>query len=138
MLAAITVYAFILHKTTAIKILHSIASGVFGKEAYAGGMKTATYGLVFHFVIAFSFAIAYFLIFPHFPFLRKQKVISGLLYGIFVWVVMNLAVLPMVFDNRPPLTFEGVIIGMSILMCMIGLPISLITHKYYSSKNQVQ
>lgn len=134
MLTALLVYTVILKKTSAIKILHSIASGVFGKAAYEGGTEMALYGLAFHFLIAFSFAIGYFMMFPYLTFLRHYPIINGLLYGVFVWMVMNLVVLPLVFTNRAPLTLEGVAIGMSILMCMIGLPVALITNKYYAAK----
>lgn len=55
-LAAFFFYAILFQKTTAIKILQSIASGVFKKEAYSGGAQMAWYGLGFHFIIAIVFA----------------------------------------------------------------------------------
>ncbi|HMI07162.1 MAG TPA: hypothetical protein VK528_06430, partial [Flavobacterium sp.] len=55
-------------------------------------------------------------------------------YGVFVWIVMNLGVLSVVFPNRPPMTWDGVLIGAVILMLMIGLPISIFTNRYYSQK----
>src|SRR5580698_80975 len=96
-LGAILVYVVVQGKTTTLRMLQSIASGIFGKDAYAGGMTMACYGLIFHFLIAFSFAAGYFLSFPYISFLQKHKIISGLLYGIFIWLVMNLIVVPLVF-----------------------------------------
>lgn len=133
-LAAIFVYAIILDKATAQQVLQSVASGIFKKEAYSGGWEMALYGLGLHYCIAFAFAVFFFVVFPFVPFLKKNKVVSGLLYGVFVWVVMNLGVLAVVFPNRPPRTWDGILIGAGILMLMIGLPISILTNRYYSHR----
>ena len=133
-LAAILVYAVIMQKVTAVQILHGIASGAFGKTTIGSPAIMALIGLAFHFIIAFCFAIAYFVVYPHIPFLRKQKIISGLLYGIFVWAVMNLIVVPMSNANHAPFAWPSAIRAASILMLCIGLPISIITSKYYSAK----
>jgi hypothetical protein len=133
MSGALLVYSVIMQKTTAIRIMQGIASGVFGKDAYVGGTAMALYGLAFHFIIAYSFATFFFFIFPYITFLQRQKVIGGLLYGIFVWIVMNIIVLPLVFSRHLPSINSSAFIGAGILMVMIGLPVSLITHKYYTS-----
>lgn len=134
-LAAFFVYSIIQKTTTPVKILEYIASGVFKTKAYSGRIEMPIYGLVLHFCIAFSFAIFYFFIFPHFAFFKKQKIMSGILYGIFVWMVMNLMVVPIVFNRMPKVSFSGSSIAMLILIIAVGLPISLITHKYYASKS---
>lgn len=134
-IAALTVYAFILQKTTAVKILQSIASGVFKKEAYNGGGLMAFCGLTFHYLIALTFAWFYFIIYPYLPFLKKSAVISGFLYGIFVWIIMNLIVLPLVFPVLPEKHLDfPLLLSMLILMFCIGLPIAFITRKYYSMR----
>lgn len=133
-LAAFLVYTVVLGKTTPVKILQSIASGVLGKQAFEGEMHTVACGLVFHYIIAIGWALAYFLIFPYVSFLRNQKIIAGLLYGVFVWLMMNLVVLPLSRVSPATFRWDGVLIGVVILMLCIGLPISLITHRYYASK----
>src|SRR4051812_17329237 len=80
-LAAIFIYAIILQKTTAIKILQSIASGVFKQDAY-NHAQMAWYGLGFHFIIAFIFSWFYFTVYPYLSFLKKSALLSGFLYGI--------------------------------------------------------
>jgi len=134
MLAAILVYSVVMQKVTAVQILHGIAAGVFGKNTVGNSTTMAFIGLGFHYIIAFCFAIGYFLVYPHVPFLRKQKIISGLLYGIFVWAVMNLFVVPMSNANHGPFAWPSAIRAAAILMICIGLPISLITSRYYKSK----
>ncbi|MFB3389683.1 DUF1440 domain-containing protein [Flavobacterium sp. LAR06] len=133
MLAAITVYAFILQKTTAIIILQSIASGIFKKDAYSGGSQMALYGLLLHYFIALTFAWFYFAIYPYFTFIKKNTLLSGILYGIFVWIIMNLVVLPTVFPVLPEKHLDfHLIISIMILICCIGIPIAFITKKHYS------
>ena len=124
----------LLGKMKPVPLLKYIASGVFGQEAFTGGDEMALFGLLFHYLIAFSFAIAYFLLFPHIPLFRKHKLLSGLLYGMVVWAVMNLVVVPMSRVPRGPLTLETVFLGMAILVVCIGLPISFIVHRYYVLK----
>jgi len=130
--AAIVVYALVLQKTTPIKILQSIASGIFKKDAYTGGSQMAWYGLGLHYIIAMIFAWFYFIIYPYLPFLKKNVLISGFSYGIFVWIVMNLIVLPIVFPVLPAKHLDfPLLLSIVILILCIGLPIALITRKYY-------
>lgn len=133
MLAAIIVYAVVLQKTTAIKILQSIASGIFKKDAYSGGSQMALYGLLLHYFIALIFAWFYFTIYPYFTFLKKNTLLSGILYGIFVWIIMNLVVLPTVFPVLPEKHLDfPLILSILILIFCIGIPIAFITKKHYS------
>jgi hypothetical protein len=130
-LAAISLSGF-----NATRVLLFVASGVFGKQAFEGGLGMALCGLLFHFLIAFAFTFGYFWVFPHLPFLRRQKIISGLLYGIFAWLLMNLVVLRLA--NTPPIAFKwsAALRGAAVLMLCIGLPISLIIHRHYTAKDK--
>jgi uncharacterized membrane protein YagU involved in acid resistance len=134
MLGAILVYTVLLQKTTAEKIVRGIASGIFKNHAMTGGTEMLLYGVLFHYFIAFCFTVFYFLIFPYVPFFRKQKIIGGLLYGAFIWIVMNLIVLTIVFPNRTMPTLSSALIGASILMIMIGLPLSFFANKHYETQ----
>lgn len=132
-LAAIIIYALILQKTTPIKLLQSIASGVFKKEAYTAGTEMAWYGLGFHFLIAMLFAWFYFKIFPYIPYFKINTLLSGVSYGFFVWIVMNLIVLPIVFPALPKKNLDfPLLLSILIIICCIGIPIAFITKKYYS------
>jgi uncharacterized membrane protein YagU involved in acid resistance len=132
-LADIFIYAILLQKTTPIKILQSIASGIFKKEAY-NNPQMAWYGLGFHFIIALIFAWFYFIVYPYVSFLKKSALLSGFLYGIFVWIVMNLIVLPIVFPVLPAKHFDfPLILSISILIICIGFPIAFIARKFYST-----
>ena len=137
MLGALLVYTVILKKVTVEKLVRGIARGIFKNEAMTGGTEMIFYGVAFHYFIAFAFTLFFFLIFPYISFFRKQKIIGGLLYGLFVWAIMNLIVLRIVFPNPAPITFKGAWIGASILMVMIGLPLSYFANKYYANKNRL-
>jgi hypothetical protein len=125
-LAAFLVYAVILEKTSPGRILMSIASGVFGKAAYSGGTPMIITGLALHFLIAFIFSVFYFLILPGLSFLRKRELLAGILYGIFIWLVMNLGVLPIVFKGMPLPDLTSALIGIAIVIVAVGIPISYI------------
>lgn len=125
-LAAFLVYCLIKQATTPMRMLQYISSSVFGQTAFSGGWNTALIGLSFHFMIAMTFAAFYYWIFPFFPFLNRRKVEAGLLYGLLIWAIMNLLMLPLFFHSIPNLHWEAVGLGAGILMLCVGLPISLI------------
>jgi hypothetical protein len=118
-------------------VLRYVASGVFGKKAFTGGVPMAAWGLLFHYIIAFGLTIFFFWLFPKVKLLSKNIIVTGLLYGIFAWVVMVLIIVPL--SNTPPpapFDFRKAAIAILILMFCIGLPIALIIGRYYS-KNRI-
>lgn len=115
-------------------VLRYIASGVFGKKAFAGGTAMAAWGLLFHFIIAYGLTIFFFWLYPKISWLEKNKVEAGLLYGIFAWLVTNLIIVPLSHAPTPPFVMAKAAIAMLILMFCIGLPISLMTNKHYLYK----
>lgn len=116
------------------RLFQYIASGIFGKEAYAGGTAMVIWGLLFHYSIALIFAIVFFAIYPSIRRFISSPVAVGLLYGILVWVVMNRIVLPLSNVALPPFNLIRAFIGMVVLMFAIGLPIALIVHKHYTDR----
>ena len=125
-LAAILVYSIVLEQTSPSMILMSIASGVFGKAAFSGGSPMVLAGLLLHYLIAFLFSAFYYIIYPGLEFLKKQRLISGILYGIFVWLVMNLGVLRIVFSAKLPSDPNAALLGISILIIAFGIPVSYV------------
>lgn len=123
---AIVIYALIMEQTSPVRLLQYIASGVFGKSAFEGGMPMALAGLAFHFLNAFLFSSFYFILVSYIGFLRKQRLISGIIYGIAIWLVMNLIVLPITFGSPVPQNPLLIALGMSILIVAVGIPIAYI------------
>src|SRR5215467_992162 len=71
------------------RIFQSVASGLLGPRSFQGGAQTAALGLFLHFVIAFIWATIYYVASRQIAFLTDRPVVAGLLYGEFVWVMMN-------------------------------------------------
>lgn len=115
-----------------IVVLQYIASGVFGKEAFTGDSMTAILGLVFHFIIAFSWTTLYFVVYSKVKILSKNKYISGFAYGFVIWCGMNLVILPLSNVTQIPFTITRVAEGVAIVMVCVGLPLSIIVHRHYS------
>lgn len=118
-----------------LAVFRFIASGVFGQDALSGGVLMATMGIFFHYVIAAGWTIIFFMAYSRLTILLKNWIVSGIVYGLFVWLIMNLVVLPLSRVPAVSMTVNGVLIGISVLMVCIGLPISYLAHKYYQQEN---
>jgi hypothetical protein len=112
-----------------------VSSGVFGKSAFSGGMAMAAWGLFFHFIVASSWTIFYFLIYRIIK--TKNDILAGACYGVFVWVAMNFVVVPL--SQVPPSTFRlrSAIIMLLIHIFVIGIPIALLAKRYFRKINQI-
>jgi hypothetical protein len=78
------------------RILHSIAAGLLGRDAaIAGGLPTALLGLLLHFIIATGVVATYYLVSGKLRILVRYPIICGLVYGLVVFYVMQLVVLPL-------------------------------------------
>ncbi len=113
-----------------IRILQSIASGMLGRAAFSGGLRTALIGLVLHLLIALVWANVFVMAARSLPFLTQHPVRSGLLYGTLIYIVMNYVILPHshVTPSRPTL---GITInGILAILFLVGLPISLANRRF--------
>lgn len=131
MLSAIIMYDLIMHRVTTLQILDGIAAALFSKTLIANQTVMAVIGLILHYFITFCFVVFYFLIYPRINLLQKNEIVSGLLYGIVVWAIMNLMVVPVSTGNHYHFLFPAFLRQILPLMFCIGLPISIVTAKYY-------
>jgi hypothetical protein len=115
--------------STGTRLLQFVASGLIGQKAFQGGMATAALGLALHFVIAFAVVIAFYIGSQRLAVLRRRPVPSGLIYGMVVFGVMNLLVLPL-SAARPRHSLTGDLIQIGIHMFVIGLPTALLLHRF--------
>lgn len=104
-----------------------IAMGLFGSRAFQGGAGMWVLGVILHFTIAFGAAAVYCLVARRLTFLRENFIVCGLFYGIAVWLVMNLVVLPLSAFPVKTNTFTraGLTQGIVTHMLIIGLPIAI-------------
>ena len=110
------------------RMLQYIASGLIGPGSYEGGAVTAALGLLLHFTIAVGAATVFFLAARHWRFLIRHPLVSGLVFGLGVFLAMNLVVKPLagfpgLWEQMPawPLLTNQ----LAIHMLGVGLPIAL-------------
>src|SRR5437764_5955704 len=76
-----SVFLGIRNHVSPIRIFQSVARGALGNAAFQGGLKTASLGLFFHFLIALIAATVYFLMSRVLRFMVTHPIICGILYG---------------------------------------------------------
>lgn len=114
------------------RIFQSVAAGLLGRTtAYEGGIKTFLLGILLHFVVASCIATVYYLASRILPVLIRHPVVSGLMYGMIAYLVMNYVVIPLSAIRRSPgplriPIFLTEIIGHALL---VGLPIALLARR---------
>lgn len=89
---------------SAAQIFQSIAAGLLGGAAYDGGAATAWLGAGLHYFIATMMVATYYLAGRRFRGLLQRPVAFGLPYGVLLFGVMNLIVLPLSAAGMP--TFD--------------------------------
>jgi hypothetical protein len=108
-----------------VPILHSIASGLLGRAAFRGGAATAVLGVLLHFLIAFGVVAVYYAASRVMPRLRRQPLLYGPLYGLLVYAVMNVIVVPLSAAPDGPKPWPVLVNGLLIHMLGVGLPAAL-------------
>jgi uncharacterized membrane protein YagU involved in acid resistance len=108
------------------RLLQTIASGIFGNAAFDGGIPMAALGLTLHLGISFIWAAIFLLVAQRIPFLASRPVLSGLFFGVVVFLTMRLAVLPLSAFPRP-VTFTPLATVLDLLShtLLFGVPIAL-------------
>ena len=107
-----------------------IAGGLLGKQVVRGGIGTWIFGVLLHYFIAISAAVVYCNSSRKLEFLREHWFVSGLFYGIAIYLVMFLIVLPLcAYHFTGPYHYRDLLQGILVHMLIIGLPISFSLHK---------
>lgn len=117
-------------------ILRSVASGVLGAAAYEGGTPAALLGLGLHFVIALGWAALFYVAARRFSALVRHAAVTGMLYGVGVYVLMNYVVVPLSASPlTPPHDPVVVVGGVFAHVFLIGLPIALIARRTFAQQS---
>ena len=115
-----------------LRIFQSVAAGVLGRPAaIEGGVRTFLLGILLHFVVATCIATVYYFISLLLPFVIRNAVISGLVYGVVAYFGMNYLVVPLsAIGHRPgpkPIwILVTEILGHALL---VGLPVALLARR---------
>jgi hypothetical protein len=116
------------YHSTVTRLFQGVASTLFGRAALDGGTPAALLGVVMHFGVAFGWSAVFLFLVIRLP--RIQGVLSSRfgvlkvasLYGPFVWIVMSLAVIPLLL-HRPPVISSRWWIQLVGHLPFVGLPI---------------
>lgn len=113
------------------RVFQYIASGLIGMRSFRAGLASVALGLVLHYLIALIWTAIFYVASRKLAILTRRPVISGLLYGVVVYLIMNLIVLPLsgVPHSPRPVTIASRVNGILALMFCIGLTISLLMRR---------
>jgi uncharacterized membrane protein YagU involved in acid resistance len=112
--------------TPPLRLLQVVASGLVGKAAFAGGSSMAGLGLALHFFMSIFWAALFLAVARLRPSVARHPFASGIVFGIVVFLVMRLLVLPL--SAFPfPVTFKPVATVLDLMShtMLFGVPIAL-------------
>ncbi|QDZ07834.1 hypothetical protein FPZ24_10340 [Sphingomonas panacisoli] len=111
-----------------INMLKGLASAVLGDDAVKGGSEIALAGLGIHFAIMAVMVAFFVIVADRLPVLKTRWVMAGIGYGIGLWAIMSLVVLPMRYGFHPfkPLGLAEQFFSHIVL---VGLPIAWFARK---------
>ncbi len=133
-ITAASIQAYLSSSVTPDRLLRYIASGLFGADAYSGGIEYMAIGLFVHFLIVFACAVTYFFTYPTIRFLHISSWLSSFLVALAAWIITTRVIIPVSQIQPAPFNATKVLIAIAILYGCIGLPITLIANKYYTRK----
>jgi hypothetical protein len=117
-----SVLALVLYRVSLIAVYQSVASGLLGRAAFRGGLRSAALGCALHFTIATAAAAFYVLASRRAPVLVSRPAPCGLAYGVAVYFSMKYAVLPLSAVVRLTPFEPLAMVGHALL---VGVPIAL-------------
>jgi xanthine/uracil permease len=113
--------------------LQSVATGWLGKASFDGGTGSAALGLVSHYGIAIGAAGVFYLASRFIPFLRERAVLSGLIFGVCVFLFMNWVLIPLsAAPFKIPFNSQVLSEGFASHAILFGVPIALAV-RYFST-----
>jgi hypothetical protein len=131
--AYFSTFALIGGKSPAL-VLQSIASFWLGKASMDGGAASALLGAATHIGLATLMAAGFFLAAPRVRVLRGNVLAAGVIYGLFLYCVMYLVVMPIRWPMIYP-RWDGWRSVLDILVhVMIGIAVALVLRKATGTK----
>jgi hypothetical protein len=112
-----------------LRVWQGVASGLLGERAFRHGWVSGSLGLLLHFVIALTAATVFVELCRQIPFFARAYWISGPLYGVAIFLVMNLVVVPLSARPKRPVPSQAMIVQLIIHVFFVGLPIALATNR---------
>jgi hypothetical protein len=134
---AATAHAYAFSGVGPDRVFRFVAAGAFGRDAFTGSPAYIAAGLLFHFLIAIAWTALFFVLTgTSARDLRDLRAPTraaalGAFYGLAVWLVMNLAVIPLSRLPSRALTLTTPTLAMiAIHVVVIGIPIGLLARRH--------
>ncbi|CAN5803476.1 hypothetical protein BH18ACI5_BH18ACI5_05680 [soil metagenome] len=96
--------------STPTRVFQGVASTLLGPEAFQGGARTALFGVAMHVAVAFWWSAVFLVIVMRWSWIRRALQSPGgrpslaSVYGPSIWLVMSLAVIPLLVHRPPSIT----------------------------------
>jgi hypothetical protein len=100
------------YRSTVSRLFQGVASVLLGPEAFNGGLRPVALGSLIHFGVAFAWSAVFLFLVLRWRWVRRVLaspygvVKVAALYGPFVWMVMSLAVIPILVHRPPTITYR--------------------------------
>jgi uncharacterized membrane protein YagU involved in acid resistance len=143
LLAAVVEMIFVLPIQYAIGaspvvVFQSIASGALGTRAFDEGMSAVLLGVGAHILISLISAALFAAAALRWDFLRRRAIVSGALYGVLAYLVMNFLVIPLsAIGFRWPRSLPLLLISVAVHMFAFGVPIALVCARFLRDPKQI-
>jgi uncharacterized membrane protein YagU involved in acid resistance len=113
-----------------LRVFQSIASGLRGRDAYAGGVTTAWLGAALHLFISLVAAAVYVAIAVRWSLFARRPLLAGAAFGVACYVVMSYVVLPLSAVAFPPASDPRMIaMSLGVHIAAFGWPIALVSRR---------
>ena len=107
-----SVLSAVFYGSTVSRLFQGVASVLLGSEAFDGGTRTVVIGVLMHVGVAFGWSAVFLFLVMRSSWIRSVLasrlgvVKVALLYGPFIWMVMSLAVIPILAHRAPTIGFR--------------------------------
>ncbi|RDS80108.1 hypothetical protein DWU98_14435 [Dyella monticola] len=106
------------------RVAQNIAAGLLGKRAFAGGSSTVLLGGLLHYAIMAAMVGVYYLASRRVLALIERPWLYGALYGVMLYAVMNLMVVPLSAAPKAPFV-PSWMVGSIVVHLIIGVVTAL-------------
>jgi hypothetical protein len=100
------------YHSTVERLFQGVASTLLGKAAIDGGTQTALIGVLMHFGVAFGWSAVFLFLVSRSAWIRavlsapRGVVKVAAVYGPCIWLIMSLAVIPLLLHRPPTITIR--------------------------------
>ena len=127
-----TYWVVIRQATTFARVVQSIAAGLLGKAAFQGGGATVVLGAICHCVVAFGWAGVFLLAARRWHAFRRVldsrggALKVGVPFGMLVWIVMDLVVIPLSRARPTPVASSWFFVSLFWHAVGVGPPMAIV------------